>query len=78
MRFIDQEFVTCPPISNIKYNHPRLQNNNCFYLFHNQLDYRIANHFAKSKTTKSNIDKFLSKLLIDLFTEKLSYQNVDK
>ena len=78
VKFNDQEFITSTLVSNIKYNHPRFQNNNIFYLFHNQLDYRLTKYFAESKTTKSNINKFLFEALMAPLTEKFSYQNVDK
>ncbi len=78
VRFIDQEFAVGTPVFNIKYNHLSLQNNNPFYPFHDQLDYRLAKYFVESETTKSNMDKFLSDPLITPLTEKLSYQNTDK
>ena len=34
VRFSNQEFATSTLISNMKYNHPKFQNNNPFYLFH--------------------------------------------
>ena len=73
IRFSNQEFATGTPISNIKYNHPGFQNNNLFYPFHNQLNYGLAKYFAECKNIKSNINKFLSKPLMALLTEKLSY-----
>ena len=78
VRFSDQEFAAGTPISNIKYNHPRFQKNNPFYPFHDQLNYRLAKYFVKSKTTKSNVNKFLFEPLIVPFTKKLFYQNMDK
>ncbi len=78
VRFSDQEFAAGTPVSNIKYNHPGFQNNNPFYLFHDQLDYGLAKYFAESETTKSNVDKFLSEPLMAPLTEKLSYRNADK
>ncbi len=78
VRFKDQEFTTGTPISNIKYNHPGFQNNNPYYPIHNQLDHELAKYFAEPKTTKSNIDQFLSDPLMTPLTEKLSYQNADK
>ncbi len=78
VRFSNQEFIASTPVSNIKYNHFGFQNNNPFYPFHDQLDYGQTKYFAESKTTKSNIDKFLFDLLIALLTKKLSYQNTDK
>ena len=76
--FSDQEFATGTSVSNIKYNHPGFQNNNLFYPFHDQLNYELAKYFAESKTTKNNIDKFLSKPVMAPLTEKLFYQNADK
>lgn len=78
VKFCEQEFAASILVSNIKYNHSRLQNNNLFYPFFNQLNYRLAYFFAKSKITKDNIDKFLSEPLIALLTEKLLYPNGDK
>ncbi len=78
VKFCDQEFAAGTPVSNIKYDHPGFQNNNLFYPFHDQLDYGLAKYFAESETTKSNVDKFLSDLLIAPLTEKLSYQKADK
>lgn len=49
-----------------------------FYLFNNQLDYILTYNFADSMTTKGNVDRFLSNLLIVLLNKKLSYQNADK
>ena len=43
-----------------------------------QLDHALANYFAESQTTKSNVNRFLSNLLMAPLTEKLSYQNADK
>lgn len=76
--FSDQESVTSTLLSNIKYNHIKFQNNNLFYLFHDQLAYRLAKYFARSRTMKSNMDKFVSEQLMTLLTEKLYYQNVDE
>ena len=78
IRFSDQEFAANIPISIIKYNHPGFQNNNPFYLFHDQLDNRLAKYFVESETTKNNIDKFLFEPLIAALTKKLSYSNADK
>ena len=78
VRLSEQEFLVGIPISNIKYDHPRSQNDNLFSLFHNQLDYILAYYFLESETTKGNEDKFMSNLLIAPPTEKLSYQNTDK
>ena len=76
--FSNQKFAAGIPISNIKYNNPGFQNNKPFYLFHDQLNYRLAKYFAKSKSIENNIDMFLSKLSITPMTEKFFYQNADK
>ena len=78
VRFSEQEFPAGTPVSNIKYDHPGSQNDNLFYPFHNQLDYALVHYFAQSETTKDNVDKFLSDLLMAPLTEKLSYQNADE
>ena len=74
VKFSKEEFFAGILVFNIKYDHPRSQKYNLFYPFYNQLDYALAHYFAKSETTKGNIDKFLSDPLIALFTEKLSYK----
>ena len=78
VRFSEQEFLAGKLVSDTKYHHPGSQNNNPFYPFDNQLDYALANYFVESKTTKSNVDRFLSNPLMIPLTEKLSYQNADK
>ena len=62
VRFSEQEFPTCKPISNIIYNHLESEIDNLFYLFNNQLDYIQAHYFAKLEIMIGNIDKFLSDL----------------
>ena len=73
VRFSEQKFPTNIPVSNIKYDHLKSQNNNLFYPFHNQLDYTLAHYFAEFKAMKSNINKFLFDPLMAPFTKKLSY-----
>ena len=73
VRFSNQEFAAGTPVSNIQYNDLGFQNNNLFYLCHNQLDYGLVKYFVESKTTKNNVEMFLSKPLIAPLTEKLSY-----
>lgn len=73
VNFGEQKFLTSKSISNIKYYYTSFQNNNLFYLFNNQLDYILTNHFAEFETTKNNIDRFLSNALMALFTKKLFY-----
>ncbi len=57
---------------------PGSRSNNPFHLFEDQLDYALAHYFAESETTKCNVDKFMSNLLIKPITEKLSYHNTDE
>ena len=73
VRFSEQEFPAGKPVSNIKYHHLGSQNNNPFYPLNNQLDYVLANYFAESETIKSNVNRFLSNLLMAPLTKKLSY-----
>ena len=72
-KIIDYEFTPGTLISNIKYNYFRFQIYNTFYLFYNQLSYKLAQYFTKSKIINNNIDKFLLGLLILSLTEKLFY-----
>lgn len=73
IKFNEQEFSIGKFVSDIKYHYLDSQNNNSFYSFNDQLDYALANYFAKSKTTKGNVDRFLSNILITPFIAKLSY-----
>ena len=76
--FTRNEFPVGIPISNIKYNHPKVKHQNSFYPFNDQLNYALAYYFAESETTKGNVNKFLSDLLMTLLTKKLSYKNTDE
>ena len=78
IRFSKEEFPTGTPVSNIKFNYPRLQNDNLFYPFYNYLDYALAHYFAEFETTKGNVDKFPSNPFMVLLIERLSLQNADK
>ena len=73
VRFSKQDFPADKPISNIKYHYPGSQTNKPFCLFNDQLDYILVNYFVESKTTKGNIDRFISIPLIALLTQKLCY-----
>ena len=73
IRLCDQEFAIGIPVFKIKYNHSGFQNGNPFYPFHDQLNYKLVKHFVESKTTKSNVNKFLFEPLIAPLTEKLPY-----
>ena len=76
--FNKSEFSIGTLVLNIRYEHSESQNSNLFYPFNDQLDYALADYFAESETTKCNIDKFLSNLLMKPITKKLSYCNVDE
>ena len=76
--FSRNKFSAGIPISNIKYNHLGIRYQNSFYLFNDKLDYALAHYFAESETTKNNVNKFLSDLLMTSFTKKLSYKNADE
>ena len=76
--FTGNKFPAGIPVSDIKYNHPRLKHQNSFYPFNDQLDYALAHYFAELETTKGNVNKFLSDPLMTPLTKKLSYKNADK
>lgn len=76
--FSESKFSASTPILNTRYKHSGTQNKNRFHLFNDQHDYALAHYFAKSETTKRNIDKFLSNLLMKPITKKLSYRNADE
>ena len=78
VRFSEQEFPVSTLVSDIKYDYLGSQNNNPFYPFNDQLNYTLAHYFVEFKTTKGNVDRFLSNLLMALLTKKLSYGNADK
>lgn len=58
--FSKSEFLAIMLILDTKYKYPENQNNNLLYLFIDQLNYILIYYFAKSKTIKCNINKFLS------------------
>lgn len=66
------------PISDIKYRHSSYQDDNVFYPFDNEVDYALAHWFAISKTTKRNMDKFLTNSLMKFIIKQLSYRNINK
>ena len=72
------KFSTGTPISDKEYKHPKFKHKNSFYPFNNQLDYSLAQYFAKLETTKNNINEILTDLLMAPLTKKLSYKNVNK
>ena len=67
--FNSHEFPTGTFISDKKYKHPRFKYKNSFYFFNDQPDYGLAHYFAKSETTKNNMDKFSTDPLIVPFTK---------
>lgn len=73
VRLSEKTFVISTFLSNMRYDYPKLHNTKFFYNFYNQLNYVLVHYFAESKTIKSNVNKFLSKLLIALLTQKLFY-----
>ena len=75
--FREQKFFASTSISDIKYNHTGSQKDNTFYAFYDQPDYAQAHYFTDFKTTKGNVNRFLSNSLTAPFTKKLSYQNID-
>ncbi len=76
--FSSHEFLAGTPISNKKYKHLGFIYQNGFYHFNDQLDYGLAHYFTESETTKGNVNKFLTDLLMAPLTKKLSYKNIDK
>ena len=66
--FSESQFPTGTPVLDTQYEHLRSQNNNPFYPFNNQLDYTFGYYFAELETTKYNIDRFFTKLLMNLIT----------
>ena len=73
--FSSHEFPAGTPISDKKYKYLRSKYKNSFYSFNNQLDYSWAHYFIELETIKSNINKFLTNLLIASFSKKLDYKN---
>ena len=76
--FSESEFLADTPVLDTRYEHLESQNNNPFYLFNGQLDYVLAHYFADLETTKRNIDKFFTNLLMKPITKNLSYCNTDE
>lgn len=76
--FSESEFLANTPVSKTWYKHSGIQNNNPFYPFNNHLDNESAHYFAESETTKWNVDKFLTNLLMEFIIRKLSYCNISE
>ena len=76
--FNSHKFPADTFISDKKYKHPRSKHKNSFYPFNDQFDYGLAHYFTDSETTKGNINKFWTDLLMASFTKKLSYKNADE
>ena len=73
-----ESFASILLISDKKYKHPGFKYKNSFNFFNYQLDYGFAHYIAESETTKSNVNKFLTDLLMTSFTKKLSYKNANE
>lgn len=78
MIFSESEFLTEIPVLDARFEYLESYNNNLFYLFNDQVNYTLANHFAKSETTKCNVTKFLTNLLIKPIIKKISYYNANE
>lgn len=76
--FSESKFLAGIPVLNTKYKHIKSQNNNPFYSFNNKFDNALAHYFAKFETTKRNINRFFTNLLIKPIIKKLLYCNIDK
>lgn len=76
--FNSHEFPVAIPISHKKFKYPRSKHKISFFSFNNQLDYDLAHYFVQSETTKCNLNKFSTNLLMTSLTEKLSLKNADK
>ena len=72
-KFSKQKFRIDKLLFIIKYHYLGFQNNNIFHVFNYQLDYGLSTYIAKFETRKSNIDRFLSNLLMALLMKKLFY-----
>ena len=78
MIFNESKFPASTSVLNTRYKHLESQNNNPFYPFNDQVDYALAYYFADSRTTKRNIDKFLTHSLMKPITKNFLYYNSDK
>lgn len=78
VRFYKEKFFVSELVLNIKNYYPNFQNNDLFYLLNNVLDYTTTNYFARFKSIKIKINKYLSDLLIARLIKKLFYQNSNK
>ena len=76
--FNEYKFPAGILVLDTRFKHPGSQNNNFLYNFNDQLDYLLAHYFANSETTKCNIDKFITNLLMKPITKDLSYCNADE
>lgn len=76
--FGSHEFPTGIVISDKKYKYLGFKYKSCFYVFNDQLDYNLAHYCTISRTTKGNMNMFLTDLLITSLTKKLSYKNADE
>lgn len=78
MAFGKSKFIASISILKTRYKHPENQNNNLFYPFNNQINYALADYFSDFETTKCNVNRFFTKLIIKPIIKNLSYRNRDK
>ena len=76
--FGESEFLVGSPVLETRYVHLRSKSSNLFGLFYDQLDYTLTHYFTKLKSTKRNVDKFLSNPLMKPFIKKLLYPNANE
>lgn len=76
--FSKSQFSAGTLILNTRYKHPGNQNNNLFYPFNDQVNYALAHYFPDSKTTKQNVYKFFTNLLIKSITKNLLYLIIEE
>lgn len=74
----ESKFPASTPVLNTKYKHFRSWNNNPFYFFNDQIDYKLAHYFADSEITKRNIDKLLTNPLMEFIIKSFLYRNADE
>lgn len=76
--FSEFKYVVSTPILDIRYKQWESQNNNMFYSLKKNINYALRHHFANSKISKYNINKFFTNFLIKFITKNLLFYNVDK
>lgn len=77
-RLNSNEFTACIPKSNMKYKYLKLKYMNTFYVFIDWVGYTLTYYFAKSEIIRSNINTFLTYLLMAHLIERFSYKNANQ